>query len=108
MQKLLLILIMGIFCGCKNNSPDAAQLIKEYYKKEEGRDGGSHIYLKEVKILNSKASNDTIIATAAIKGTYSPNQVPDASSASSYTDTLYWKFYKVNGEWESHYNGRPW
>jgi hypothetical protein len=108
MKKLLIVLFTtSIFCSCKPK-PDVTQLIKDYYKKEEGRDGGGRTRLKDFTILETHTSGDTTKATVIIKGTYIPNQVPGSDPTSEIADTLYWGFYKKNGEWKSTYDGRPW
>ena len=114
MKKLSICLLpfcISIFllsCRTHLTVNHAEQLIKDYYAKEETRDGGSHIYLKKVEILDyNNSNNDTAKATVVIKGNYSPNQVPGAGADFAIVDTLYWKFYKKEGEWKTNYNSRP-
>jgi hypothetical protein len=111
MKKMLLVFLIFFlfFNGCINSkTPNVTKLIKDYYKKEEGRSGGSHIYLKDVQILKTSKNKDTSFATAIIKGRFSPNQVPGAPLDSDYTDTSFWRFYKKDGKWESDYDSKPW
>ena len=107
-SNYLLLFCISIFlfsCRTHLTVSHAEQLIKDCYAKEETRDGGSHIYLKKVEMLDyNNSNNDTAKATIVIKGNYSPNQVPGAGADFDIVDTMYWKFYKKEGEWKTNYN----
>ena len=102
------IIIFLFGCTTHLTKSQAEQLIKDYYAKEETRDGGSHIYLKTVEILEYNNSEIGVAkAKVVINGTASPNQVPGAAPDRPIVDTFYWKFTKEKGEWKTNYDSKP-
>ncbi len=107
MQKSILFCLVIFFCSCNNQTANADKLIRDYYKKQETMVGGGRTQLKDLKIISTTNRGDTTLATAIVNGIYIPNQVPGSGPASNTNDTLYWKFYKKDGEWRSTYNYTP-